>query len=289
MNIALNPQQLAQHSDSHWLASINLNFARRSQGTIIEHVSHQGPLRIQRPFYPEGCECCHVYLLHPPGGLVAGDQLSINISADETAHALLTTPSAGKVYRSNKKQQQQRQLVKIQLRDQALIEWLPMETIVFNGATAVLDTRVWLESTSQVIGWDFLCFGRPACGEIFDKGYVKQNLEIWRENKPLLCDRSRFIGGEEIFTASWGMRNQPVYGLFYSTLLLDDDSLNELQNRYATCTTGQVGITQRNGVLIARFIGQSAEDGKVIFSALWAVIRNKVLGRAACRPRIWNT
>ena len=62
---------------------------------------HEGPLRVQRPFYPanEQADECHVYLLHPPGGFVGNDTLEIEGTLAAGTHVLVTTPSAGKFYR----------------------------------------------------------------------------------------------------------------------------------------------------------------------------------------------
>jgi len=63
-----------------WQAYLTLGFAHNHGKTILAHRRHSGPLTVQRPFYPEG-NVCHVYLLHPPGGVVAGDRLVIDINA----------------------------------------------------------------------------------------------------------------------------------------------------------------------------------------------------------------
>ena len=49
----------------HWAASLELGFEGRQQDgrpvTRMATARHRGPLRVQRPFYPEGrYGCCHV-------------------------------------------------------------------------------------------------------------------------------------------------------------------------------------------------------------------------------------
>ena len=82
-----------------WLAELHLRYEYRHARSVIAARHHQGPLTIQKPFYPEG-DVCHTYILHPPGGVVGGDILNINITVADGAHALLTTPASGKFYRS---------------------------------------------------------------------------------------------------------------------------------------------------------------------------------------------
>ena len=63
----------ARGSEQGWSAELELGFAVVAGRTALVHNRHVGPLTVQRPFYPEG-ELAHVYLLHPPGGIVAGDR-----------------------------------------------------------------------------------------------------------------------------------------------------------------------------------------------------------------------
>src|SRR5262245_10241542 len=91
-----------------WEASLDLKFAARGARTVLARRASVGPLVVQRPFYPEG-GVAHVYLVHPPGGVVGGDQLRLSVLAEEGAHALLTTPAATKFYRSDGRVARQRQ------------------------------------------------------------------------------------------------------------------------------------------------------------------------------------
>ncbi len=113
---------------SSWEAELTLGFARRGDKTAMVSRAHRGPLTVQRPFYPEG-GVCHVYLLHPPGGIVAGDRLTIKATAEAGAQALITTPAAGKFYRSGGEKAVQ--AVDLTVAENAGLEWLPQETIVY--------------------------------------------------------------------------------------------------------------------------------------------------------------
>jgi hypothetical protein len=108
--------------------------SRRDDSTILARREHRGPLRVQKALYPEGPGVCHAIVLHPPAGIAGGDQLEIRVEADAGAHALLTTPGAGKWYRSSGAQSSQR--IHIKVGAGATAEWLPQESILFSGALA---------------------------------------------------------------------------------------------------------------------------------------------------------
>ena len=185
-----------------WSASLDLTASRRGERTVLSRNSHCGPLRVQRPFYPEG-GICHVYVLHPPGGLVAGDELAIDAHCESGAELLLTTPSAGRVYCSNAKQLQQSQKVTIHVEAGARCEWLPQESIVFDRAEALNSVSVHLDKEAQFTGWEVTCLGRPASGEGFDGGELQQSWDIYREARPLLLERTKFTGGSDQLQAHW--------------------------------------------------------------------------------------
>ena len=145
-----------------------MNFVEKDKKTVFKRRKHQGPLQVQKLFYPEENGACHVYLLHPPGGVVGGDNFDVRIDVGTNAKVLVTTPAAGKFYRSGGATAFQKQTIKVA--DHGVLEWFPSENIFFSGARARLDTIVNLSERSHFIGWDILCLGRPAIREHFLKG-----------------------------------------------------------------------------------------------------------------------
>ena len=272
-------------SSTSWLASLSLKFSGREDKTIITHREHKGPLVIQKPFYPEQ-DVCHVYLLHPPGGVVGGDQLSLNVEVNKQGHALLTTPAAGKFYRSDGRTAGLIQTLKVEAG--STLEWLPQETILFSACEVNMKTIVQLEAGASFIGWEILCLGRPASDERFDRGYARQHFEIWRDNKPLMLDRSQLSGGDEVLSAAWGMQGYTVSG---TMMLVNADKilLKYLRDNMPEFKNGLFSATLINDVLVCRALAHQAEHVRFAFIDAWKVLREKVLGRDACEPRIWST
>lgn len=105
---------------------LDLRFQRLHGKTTLTTRHHVGLLTVQRPFYPEE-ETCHLCLLHPPGGIVGGDELIINAIIDSDCHTLITMPGASKFYRSSGAQAHLQQ--NLTLCNNATLEWLPQDSI----------------------------------------------------------------------------------------------------------------------------------------------------------------
>jgi len=272
-------------ADNGWLANLSLKFSGREDKTIISHRKHYGPLVIQKPFYPEG-EVCHVYLLHPPGGVVGGDQLTLDIEVNKVGHALVTTPAAGKFYRSDGRVAKLKQSLRVEAG--STLEWLPQETILFSGCEVKMQTIVQLEGNAQFVGWEILCMGRPACEELFDKGSARQHFEIWRDNKPLMLDRSQLAGKDDVLSEKWGMQNYTVTGTMM-VVNVNKEMLQKVRENMPTLSDGLISATLINDVLVCRALAHQAEYIRFAFIDIWKELRLDLFGRKACEPRIWST
>lgn len=272
-----------------WAARLELSYERRGERTVLARRQHYGPLLVQRSFYPEGDGCCHNYLIHPPGGVVGGDRLELVANLGLHTHALVTTPAAGKFYRSAGSMATQIQHLRIE--DGALLEWLPQETILFAGARVDSLTKVELSGTAVFIGWEILCLGRPASGELFDHGLLRQRLEIWRGDEPLLLERSSWQGGSEAQRAAWGLAAEPVF----ATMVATGDFSSQLDElREAVANYGErIVLSQLPQVLIVRYLGGDALEARHGFTRIWQQLRphlrEGLAGGAGSLPRIWST
>jgi len=265
-----------------WLASLDLEFAAHGPRTVLARRSHVGPLVVQRPFYPEG-DVCHVYLVHPPGGVVGGDTLELRAIAQDGSHALITTPAATKFYRSEGRIAHQSQHISL---DTATFEWLPQETILFPDAYANIATRVRLTERSRFIGWEIVCYGRPASGLAFSSGHAHQDFELWLNDVPLVLDHLRLDGSNDAMKAHYGLAGNPVLGTMFA--FPSDDALLALA-RTVSMEGVMAACTKVDGVLVCRAVGAQADAVRRQLASIWALIRPQIAGRAATPPRIWAT
>ena len=275
---------LAEPLVSSWKASLSLEFGFSNQKTTLGRNFHDGPLVVQKPLYPEGSEVCHAIVVHPPGGIAGGDELTLKVSAGEGASALLTTPGAAKWYRSAGSWA--RQTMAFDVRGH--LEWLPQETIVFDGALAETAYDVNLGAQAGIIGWDIVCLGRTGSGERFASGTVRSSIRIRRENSLLWLERGRIDGGGRLLDSPAGLAGAPVYGTLFSSFL-DFDKKNLDTLRELNPTHGSGAVTLLPGILLARYLGDSSEAARRYFAALWRILRPALTGRDATEPRIWRT
>jgi urease accessory protein len=293
----LQPQKL--DPNLHWLANYQAQLAYLDGKTRLGKTSHFGPLRVQRAFYPEGDICAHLYLLHPPGGLVAGDYLTISLHLQPHAQALMTTPSAGKIY-NNITERKQFQKVSLKIEEGAVLEWMPQETLVFDGAEGELITEIELHGKAQFMGWDIVCLGRPSSEDWFERGSIRQVISIQQDGQPLFIERNSISADGDIMRDKAGLAQQAVFGSFILTNEantipeLEEEQREVLEALAAlTAETGQakglVAVTHKPGLVIVRYLGPCADNAKKVFIKYWQWMRPFVNGREACAPRIWNT
>lgn len=282
--LAVKPQSPI-HPQREWKAKLDLVFSFKNEKTILSHRKHIGPLIVQRPFYPEGA-VCHVYLIHPPGGVVGGDKLHIDVTLEADSHVLITTPSAGKFYRSGNLKGSQYQILRVA--EQSLLEWFPQETIFFNDCKSELNTKIQLEKTAMFCGWEINCLGRPAAEEKYLQGHITQGLQLYRDNKPLFMERNEIEGSGEILNSPCGLNRNTVFATLLATNM-DKVICDQLQTEWHEKTEKNISVTLINDVLVCRYLGGSAEQAKKYFCEIWSVIRMKQKKLKTCAPRIWST
>lgn len=268
-----------------WRARLELDYERGPRRTVLRHCQHVGPLSVQRPFYPED-DVCHTYLLHPPGGVVGGDELAVALNVGDDASALVTTPGATKFYRSNGPVARVQQTLHVETN--ASLEWFPLENIFFPGAVVDTHTTVSLGAGAEIALWEVHCFGRPVIGERFDHGRVDASLSIHRESKPMLLERQRIYAPHGARRSMLG--RFAVTGIFVASQC-DETGLEAARDALTVVGANEwVGATLLDQqCLVVRYLGDSTESARRIFGSVWANLRPLQLERPACPPRIWAT
>jgi urease accessory protein len=269
-----------------WRAALDLGYRRVGERTVLASRAHHGPLVVQKPLYPEGDAVCQSVVIHPPGGIVGGDRLALTVDAGAGAYVQLTTPGAAKCYRSAGPFAQQR--IALRAATGATIEWLPQETIVFDGAKVDLEIAVDLSGEACFMGWDVVCLGRTAAGERFDRGTLRQRLTLARDGQSIFTERAVLHGGAPLLLSPVGLHGNPVFGTFLAAAPAISDTMLDSCRRVTTMT-GEGTVTRLPDVLVGRYRGASAAAARHYFIELWRRLRPALSLRQAVTPRIWTT
>jgi urease accessory protein len=264
-----------------WRASLQLRFALDGDTTRLTSRAHAGPLRVQKALYPEGARTCHVIVVHPPGGVVGGDQLEIDMRLGAGSRVFATTPGAAKWYRAHGRSS--RQDVRLQVGDGAVLEWLPQETIFYDGAGVELDHEVELGADATYIGSEILCFGRRAMGERFARGQAVQRTRIRQSGRLVWYEQGRLDAAG--LASPLGLNGQSVC----ATLLAVGRPLPAALAAELRGTVPGLGLSQVKSVFVARHLGDDSETARAAMLRVWQAVRPHLLGVAAVAPRIWNT
>ncbi len=277
-------------SHSGWRAALRLTFARDAQTTRLTQRQHVGPLRVQKALYPEGDAVCHVLVLHPPGGVVGGDALEIELAVGESSHALISNPGAAKWYKSNGKVS--RQSLRFKIEADACLEWMPQESIFYDQAQVILEQEIDLAANASCFLCDIQCFGRTASGEQFEQGLLRQRVQIRREGRLLWFEQGSIAAPSDSMHSVFGLRGYSVnanligVGQHVSAQLIK--TLREAAQALLHVDE-EFGVTQIKHVISVRYLGNSSERARQIMLLAWQLLRPAVVGREAIDLRIWRT
>ena len=278
-----------------WLARLSLHYKSEHRHGVAHtgaHDHHEGPLRVLQRLYPEGPGICHHVLVHPPGGIVGGDELHLDARLDAGAHALITTPGATRFYRSEGALALQH--THLQLAEGARLEWLPMETIAYSGCQAANRVTAALEPGAEMMGWDVLALGLPAAGLAFEAGVYSQQLELpgqWLERGRIAAADATLLqgpvgwAGHRVSATLWFAAGSALPAARRTALV--DAARELLQGHELAAAAG--ATAPQSCVVVLRVLAGRVEPVMQLFAAVRAAWRQLAWGLAAEPPRIWRT
>ncbi|MDP3083413.1 MAG: urease accessory protein UreD [Rubrivivax sp.] len=286
-----SPPALPAPAASGWHGELSLRYQRDAAGTGA-HDRHSGPLRVLKRLYPEGPAICHHVLVHPPGGVVGGDRLDIDVELGSGSHALITTPGATRFYRSDGALAQQS--VSLRLGADARLEWLPLETIAHAGCQAENRLRLALAPGAEMMGWDVLALGLPAAGAGFERGSYLQHIEwpgVWQERARIdgadtrLLDSPLGWAGHRVLGTLWFGAGTALGSARRDALL--DGAREALMLDADAWPAG--ASSPHDGLVLVRVLGARTEGVLQRLERVRAAWRQLAWGLPANRPRVWST
>jgi urease accessory protein len=169
--------------------TLRIEYVRRDNHTIITRSHCTSPWHLFPPIYLDDTGAAYTLLLNPSGGLVGGDHLTIDLAVNTNAHAIVSTPSANRVYRSLSEPAVQ--TITVGIESNGLLEWLPEPTIPFAGSRFRQAIRIRLARGAGLVLWDAIAAGRIARGERWAFATLENNFTIATASGGSLKERCR--------------------------------------------------------------------------------------------------
>ena len=274
-----------------WRGQLRLDYTAEG-GRTVARFAHDGPLRILQSLWPEGEAVCHNVLVHPPGGLVGGDTLAIEVTAGDGSHGLVTTPGASRFYRSEGEAAVQD--VHLRLAAGARLEWLPLEALYYSGCRAENRLRMRLDPGAQLLGWDVAALGLPKAGQPFARGSVLQHLGVqgaWLERGRIAAEDARLMDGP------LGLAGHRCLGsLFFAAGEELPRQLREDLLEAARAVAGSHALAASSGatapgpsVVVVRVLAPLVEPAMDLLRQIRRAWRVALWQLQAPDPRIWST
>jgi len=277
---------------SQWHGTCDLRLFQKSTSKNLDKskTTHQAkctaPLKLMKVFHEKHDGRCAIPILHSAGGIVGGDQLTINVNAEENSSAICSSVAAQKVYgsRGRSKLSPQgnwaNQKCLFQIEKNADFEWIPQELIIYQGGLFEQKMTVNLDPSSSFLCVDLVRLGRTAAGEKLGSGIWRSSLEIFSEDSQgkhyEFSDRLELSG--EALKSIHGLEGKPVFG---SLTWVTPKEINQkaLSNLLIKCREQRSGLKGfmtcsllKNGIS-ARYTGSSTQSARFWFYRIWCLTR----------------
>jgi urease accessory protein len=164
---------------------------QRAKGEALVTLGHRGGAAVLRRLRQDGSAKAilpvlgavpEVVFLNTSGGLTAGDRLRFGLTLDG-GRAVATTQTAERAYRAEGGVA--RMEVQLSVGAGGWLDWLPQETILFNGAALERRTVIDLAASAGCLALEAVVLGRAAMGETVSRVHFRDRREIRRAGVPL--------------------------------------------------------------------------------------------------------
>ncbi len=164
----------------------------RNGQTEIASLYQEGAAKIRLPH--THTDALQAVLMNTAGGLTGGDHLRWSATASEGARLVLTTPACERVYRSLGPDA----VIENRLTagHGAHVDWLPQETILFEGARLDRRLDVDLAEDATLTAVEAVLLGREAMGEAARNTHLRDSWRIRREGRLIHAEATRLTGDD---------------------------------------------------------------------------------------------
>ena len=260
--------------------SLRLSFKRRDDATVLDGLRQEGCLKARFPRTEHGAWPGAV-TLNTAGGVAGGDVLDSSIGAGPGARATVASQAAERFYRALPGSAPATVTTRLHVAPGAALEWLPQESILFDGCAVRRRLLVDLADDAWFLGVESLVFGRLAMGETVRDARFRDLIELRRGGRLLLHDAIRLDGPVQ---AALDRRATGGGARAMATLVhAAPDAPARLDPLRAALAGWDAGASAWDGMLVARV---AAADGACLRRAVVAGLN--VLRDGRPLPRVWE-
>lgn len=171
--------------------TVRLSTKIRGGRTVLDGFRQSGSFKCLFPRSDENG--LDAVLLNTAGGITGGDAFRFSGTAAEGTTLTLTTQACERAYKAPPGPSGQ-VINQLRVDSGARLNWLPQETILFNGSALERRLIIDLAPTSSALMVEPLVFGRAAMGETLADIRLHDRIEIRRNGLPVFLDATRFAG-----------------------------------------------------------------------------------------------
>lgn len=258
---------------------VRLRFGQAGARTRRLELAESGGYRARFPDRADGF--CEAVLINTGGGMTGGDAMRLDVAVDAGADVILTTQAAEKIYRS----QGPSTAIDVRLRiaPGARLDWLPQETILFDGARLARTLDVDLAPDATLVASEAVVFGRSAMGETVGRGALRDRWRIRRGGRLVFAEDVRLEGAVSTLLGRPALGGGARALATIVAALPDAQALCEVvRERLGECAEVEGGAGVIDGLLVVRLLATEATTLRRAHVMLLGIVARRAL------PRTWS-
>jgi urease accessory protein len=246
----------------------------------LDRFRQEGCLKARLP-RPENCAWTSLVTLNSSGGIAQGDCLGTMLVAGPGTALTVASQAAERYYRSEPGTPAAEIRTNLHVAAGAAMEWLPQETILFEGCAVDRRLDIHLSPGAWFLGVETLIFGRAAMGETLGSIRLRDSIRVHRAGRLIWQDAIRLngVGQSLLDRPAVAAGGRAVATLVYASPGAAD-SVEQLRTVLAPF---EAGVSAFEDLLIMRIV---AIDGACARAAIVAALSSLRAGRPL--PRVWS-
>ena len=277
--IASPPDRVGPAVPSGMQGGVQLRAERIAGRTRITDLTCRPPLQVLRAHHldRERPDLASVILASPAGGILQGDQLTIDIRVGPGARLRLGTQSATRIYRAPAGEA--RQVVRLEVEAGAYLEYLPDPFIPYAGSRFTCATTAIVAEDAALIVTEVVAPGRAARGEILAFERFESTIEIRRPDDRLLATDAVILDRAEPMRVVGALGRYVAVGTLlvirsgFSSSILRDAALD---HRGRSVSVGASSLPNDAGAWL-RVLAERLGDAVAVIDAAQAAVGQDLL------------